>query len=136
MPAPSQLEIFIDAACPFCQWVRARIERFDTAHRLRFLDYSDPLVAAQPPFSREELDQEMHVRLADGTWHAGFAGWVVVLRALPRLAWLGWLLSSQLFRRIGPRLYHWVAKNRYRFPGLLPRCRADICERARSRPQG
>ena len=49
---------------------RARVEPFDTNDRLHFLDYNDAAVAAQTPFSREELDREMHVRAPDGTWHA------------------------------------------------------------------
>ncbi len=122
---PAKFEIFADGACPFCQWTRARIEPFDTASRLRFLDYNDPTVAAQAPFTREELDREMHVRAPDGTWSSGFAAWVIVLRALPPLAWLGWLLGTRMFRNAGPRLYRWIAQNRYRLPGSPPPCRAD-----------
>jgi predicted DCC family thiol-disulfide oxidoreductase YuxK len=124
---PAKLEILTDGACPFCQWIRARIEPFDTANRLRFLDYNDPDVAARVPFTREELDREMHVRAPDGTWSSGFAAWVVVLRALPPLTWLGWLLGTRMFRNIGPRLYLWIARNRYRLPGAPPPCRADAC---------
>jgi predicted DCC family thiol-disulfide oxidoreductase YuxK len=127
MPRLKQYEIFTDGGCPFCQWARARVEPFDTNERLKFLDYNDPAVAAQTPFSREELDREMHVRAPDGMWHAGFAAWVAVLRALPLLSWLGALLGSGLFRKSGPRLYRWVARNRYRLPGSPPPCRADAC---------
>jgi predicted DCC family thiol-disulfide oxidoreductase YuxK len=127
LPGPRKVEIFTDGACPFCLWVRARIEPFDTDSRLHFLDYNDAAVAAQSPFSREELELEMHVRAPDGAWTAGFEGWVTVLRALPLLRWLGWLLSTALFRRAGPRLYRWIARNRYRFPGAPPPCRADSC---------
>ncbi|HEV8385307.1 MAG TPA: DUF393 domain-containing protein [Candidatus Acidoferrales bacterium] len=127
MPRLRLYEIFTDGGCPFCQWARARVEPFDTNERLKFLDYNDPAVAAQTPFSREELDQEMHVRAPDGMWHAGFAAWVAVLRALPLLSWLGALLGSGLFRNSGPKLYRWVARNRYRLPGSPPRCRSDAC---------
>lgn len=122
---PAKYDVLTDGACPFCQWTRAQIERFDTARRLRFLDYNQPDVAAQAPFSRAELSREMHVRAPDGTWSAGFEAWVVVLRVLPPLAWLGWLLGSRAFRRAGPKLYRWVARNRYRWPGSPPPCRAD-----------
>ncbi len=127
MAAPAKYEIFTDGACAFCQWTRAKIEPFDTGKRLRFLDYNDPDVAAQAPFTREELAREMHVRAPDGTWSAGFAAWVVILRALPPLAWLGWLLGTQLFRRLGPKLYLWVARNRYRWPGAPPPCQSETC---------
>jgi len=127
VPRQAKFEILTDGACPFCQWTRARIEPFDTASRLRFLDYNDPEVAAQTPFTRKELDREMHVRAPDGTWSSGFAAWVVILRALPPLAWLGWLLGTRMFRNAGPRLYRWIARNRYRLPGSPPPCRADAC---------
>jgi predicted DCC family thiol-disulfide oxidoreductase YuxK len=127
MSDPREYELYIDGGCDFCLWVRSRIEAFDTAGRLHFLDYNDPAAAARAPFTRAELDREMHVRAPDGAWSAGFAAWVVILRALPPLAWLGALLGSGLFRRAGPRLYQWVARNRYRLPGAPPRCRADAC---------
>lgn len=127
VPRPPKLEILTDGACPFCQWTRARIEPFDTANRLRFLDYNDPKEAAQTPFTREEFDREMHVRAPDGSWSSGFAAWVVILRALPPLAWLGWLLGTRMFRNAGPKLYRWIARNRYRLPGSPPRCRANVC---------
>jgi predicted DCC family thiol-disulfide oxidoreductase YuxK len=127
MASPAKYDVLLDGACPFCQWTRARIEPFDTAGRLRFLDYNDPEVAAQAPFTREELDREMHVRVPDGAWSAGFAAWVVILRAMPPVAWLGRLLGTRLFRSAGPKLYRWVARNRYRWPGSPPPCRAESC---------
>lgn len=116
----------MDGGCAFCQWARARIEPFDTGDRLHFLDYNDPIAAGQAPFTLAELDREMHVRAPDGSWHAGFAACVVLLRAMPFLSWLGALLGFSLFRKSGPRLYGWVARNRHRFPGA-PACRTDAC---------
>ncbi len=55
------------------------MEPYDTNSRLRFLDYNDLSVAAQAPFSREDLDSEMHVRTPDGTWLKGFEAWQVLL---------------------------------------------------------
>jgi len=125
----ARYDILFDGACPLCQWSRARVTRFDAAGRLRFLDYNDPGVSTDAPFTREELAQEMHVRAPDGAWSAGFAAWATVLRALPALAWLGWLLGAPPFRWAGPRLYRWVARNRYLWPGAPPRCEAGVCVR-------
>jgi predicted DCC family thiol-disulfide oxidoreductase YuxK len=130
MPQPPKLEIFMDGACPFCQAVRTRVEPFDTRHRLLFADYNDPAVAARAPFPRERLDQEMHVRAADGSWHVGYAGWIAVLRELPRLAWLGFLLRLWPIRLAGPAAYRWLARHRYRLPGFPP-----VCEKTASPPQ-
>lgn len=127
MATPTKLKVFMDGGCPFCQAVQAKVEGFDTRLRLEFVDYNDPAVAAQTPFSRDQLDQEMHVLAPDGSWHVGFAGWVVVLRALPRLAWLGWLLGMFPVRLVGPSLYRWIARHRYRLPGFPQPCRSDVC---------
>jgi predicted DCC family thiol-disulfide oxidoreductase YuxK len=123
MPGHKKYDVFMDGGCAFCQWARARVEPFDTDERLHFLDYNDPAVAGQAPFSRDELDREIHVRAPDGGWHAGFAAWVVLLRAMPFLKWLGALLGSSMFRNFGPKVYRWVARNRHRLPGAPPACR-------------
>jgi len=125
MPGLKKYEVYMDGGCPFCQWARARVEPFDTDNRLRFVDYNDPAVAAQAPYTHEELEKEMHVRAPDGVWHAGFQAWVVVLRAMPLLSWLGALLGTRMFRRAGPKLYRWVARNRQRLPGSPPACRSE-----------
>jgi predicted DCC family thiol-disulfide oxidoreductase YuxK len=125
----AKYDVFIDGACPFCQWVRARVEAFDTHSRLLFVDYNDSGAAARAPFTREELDREMHVRAPDGSWHAGYAAWLVLLRAMPFVRWLGTLLGSSMFRNTGLRLHHWIARNRYRLPGAPPPCLSDACPR-------
>jgi predicted DCC family thiol-disulfide oxidoreductase YuxK len=123
VPGHKKYDVFMDGGCAFCRWARARIEPFDTDERLNFLDYNDSTVAGQAPFSREELDREIHVRAPDGAWHAGFAAWVELLRAMPFLKWLGALLGTSVFRKSGPKLYRWVARNRHRLPGSPPACR-------------
>lgn len=120
-------DIFLDGSCSFCRWTQEKIAPYDTASRLRFLDYNDPVVAAQAPFSREELDSAMHVRTPDGTWLKGFAAWQVLLRVLPRLAWLGRLASMTPLRWIGPSAYAFIARHRYSLPGAPARCESDSC---------
>jgi predicted DCC family thiol-disulfide oxidoreductase YuxK len=127
MTGDSKLEILMDGSCPFCRAVQARIEPFDTAHKVRFVDYNDPAVAARAPFRRERLDEEMHVRAEDGSWHAGYAGWVTILRELPRLAWLGWMMGAPPMRWLGPGVYRFIARHRYQIPGFPAPCRADTC---------
>jgi len=127
MAPPTKLKVFMDGGCPFCRAVQAKVERFDTRHRLEFVDYNDPAVAALAPFPRERLDQEMHVLGPDGSWHVGFFGWVAILRVLPRLTWLGWLLGIFPVRLAGPGVYRWVARYRYRIPGFPQPCRSDTC---------
>jgi predicted DCC family thiol-disulfide oxidoreductase YuxK len=127
MSSEAKVEIFMDGSCPFCRAVQARVEPFDKAGRLRFVDYNNPTVAALAPYPRERLDEEMHVRAADGSWQVGYDGWVAILRELPRLKWLGSLLGAIPFRWFGPSVYRWIARHRYRIPGFPAPCTADHC---------
>lgn len=120
-------DIFMDGSCSFCRWTRAKIEPYDSDSRLRFLDYNDPAVAAQAPFSSSELSREMHVRTPDGSWKRGFEAWVVLLRVLPKLAWLGRISARPPVRWLGPSLYRFVARHRYNLPGAPARCESDTC---------
>jgi predicted DCC family thiol-disulfide oxidoreductase YuxK len=127
MPQTTTYDIFMDGSCSFCRWTQAKIEPYDSRSRLRFLDYNDPGVAAQAPFSRSELDNEMHVRTPDGEWLKGFAAWLALLRALPKLAWLGRIASMPPMRWMGPSAYAFVARHRYSLPGAPARCESDTC---------
>jgi predicted DCC family thiol-disulfide oxidoreductase YuxK len=120
-------DIFIDGSCSFCRWTQAKIEPYDSGSRLRFLNYNDPEVAAQAPFPRSELDNEMHVRTPQGAWLKGFAAWLALLCVLPKLAWLGRLASMPPMRWMGPSLYAFIARHRYSLPGAPARCETDTC---------
>jgi predicted DCC family thiol-disulfide oxidoreductase YuxK len=126
MSSEAKLDIYLDGNCAFCQWARARIEPWDTHGRLRFVDYNDPLIAATAPYTLDELDREMHLRLQDGRWSAGFSAWVEILRVLPGLAWLGWLLAKPPLRWIGPSFYGWIARHRTLL-GAPPACTRESC---------
>src|SRR3984893_2916407 len=102
MPHNTTYDIFMDGSCSFCRWPQAKIEPYDSGSRLRFLDYNDPAVAAQAPFLRGELGNEMHVRTPDGAWLRGFPAWLALLRVLPKLAWLGRIGSMPPMRGRGP----------------------------------
>ena len=127
MPQATTYDIFMDGSCSFCRWSREKIEPYDSGARLRFLDYNDPGVATQAPFSRTELDFEMHVRTPAGEWLKGFEAWLALLRVLPKLAWLGRFASMPPMRWIGPYVYAFIARHRYSLPGAPARCETDTC---------
>jgi len=126
MPRPT-FDVFMDGSCSFCRWTQSKIEPYDSDSRLNFLDYNDPAVGIQAPFPRAALDSEMHVRTPDGKWFKGFEAWLVLLRALPRLAWLGRIAGMPPVRWIGPSLYAFIARHRYQLPGAPKRCESDTC---------
>lgn len=127
MHETSTFDIFMDGSCSFCRWSREKIGPYDSQSRLRFLDYNDPAAAAQAPFSREELDREMHVRTPDGRWVVGFDAWQELLCELPKLAWLGKIAALPPFRWMGPSAYRFIARHRYSIPGAPARCETDSC---------
>jgi predicted DCC family thiol-disulfide oxidoreductase YuxK len=127
VPQILMYDIFLDGSCSFCRWTRAWIEPYDSRGRLRFLDYNDPSIGGQTPYSRAELESEMRVRTPDGIWLTGFEAWLAVLCALPRLAWIGRLANLKPFRRVGPSIYRFVARHRYWIPGVPARCTNGAC---------
>jgi predicted DCC family thiol-disulfide oxidoreductase YuxK len=127
MPQTAKYDIFLDGSCSFCQWTRERIELYDSSAWLRFLDYNDPTVAAQTPFTRPELDREMHLRTSEGVWLQGFDAWLALIRVLPKLAWLGRIASLPPVRWMGPAVYRFIARHRYDLPGAPWRCENDTC---------
>jgi predicted DCC family thiol-disulfide oxidoreductase YuxK len=135
MAETAKYDIFLDGSCSFCQWSRAKIQPFDSADRLRFLDYNDPLIAAEAPFPRADLDREMHMRTPEGKWLQGFEAWLAILRALPKLSWLGRLVSLPPLRWLGPVVYNFIARHRYSLPGSPPKCETDTCIPPAHRPQ-
>ena len=127
MPQTTTYDIFMDGSCSFCRWTQAKIVPYDSGGRLRFLDYNDPAVAVQAPFSRAALDNEMHIRTPDGVWLRGFEAWLSLLRVLPKLAWLGRFASMPPMRWMGPYVYAFIARHRYSLPGAPARCETDSC---------
>ncbi len=133
MPESPKYDIFLDGSCSFCRWSRDKIEPYDSNGRVRFLDYNDPAVAAQTPFPRSDLDQEMHLRTPEGRWLRGFGAWLALLRVLPRLAWLGWIGGIPPLRWLGPPFYRFIARHRYRLPGAPAQCEGDTCALPRAK---
>jgi len=116
-----RLVVYTDGSCPFCQWSRQQVERYDRERLVEFRDYNDPAVARETPFADAELATEMHVLTPDRRWSGGYWAWLEVLKALPRWHWLGRLLNVIPFRWVGPSFYRTVARNRYRAPNLVLR---------------
>lgn len=121
MSSLSKLRVYTDGSCSFCGWARSLVEPNDREYRLDFRDFNRPEVASETPFSTAELSRRMHVQTPDGSWCAGYWGWIAVFEALPRYRWLGRMLRWIPFRLLGPPAYDLLARNRYRIPLFLLR---------------
>jgi predicted DCC family thiol-disulfide oxidoreductase YuxK len=116
-----QLHVYDDGRCAFCQWAQKTIAGWDREHRLEFRDYNDPAVAAETPFTFEQLHQRMHVQAPDGRWHKGFFAWIAILRVLPGWRWVAAAMRLPPLRWIGPTVYEFIANHRYQIPAWLLR---------------
>ncbi len=94
-------------------------QRYDRHNQLDWRDFNQPGIAAETPFSADELRRHMHVLTSDGQWHAGYFGWVAIASALPRWRSLASVGRWWPFRRLGPIVYGFVAKHRYRIPRFV-----------------
>ena len=107
------IEVFYDGACPLCRASRRWAEERDRDGRLVFCDLNDPAAARSFPRPPERFGDAMWVRLAGGEMASCFAGWLAVLRALPRWRSLARIIGLPPVRWAGPTLYRFVARHRH-----------------------
>lgn len=118
----AELTVLYDGACSLCRASVARVRRFDTQQRIAFLDVHDPSVKERFP----QVDPEVALRwmqAVDTKGHvwSGADAWAHMGLLLP-----GWKLVASILLLPGVRwnagkIYHWVARNRYRW-------NRDVCE--------
>jgi len=109
-------EVFYDGACPLCRASRRWAEPHDSNRRLVFCDLNDPAAVRPAPTRGEGLADALWVRLPGGDVVSGFAGWLAVLRALPRWRFLARVLGLPPVRWAGPPVYRFVARHRHALP--------------------
>jgi predicted DCC family thiol-disulfide oxidoreductase YuxK len=113
MSAP--LEVYYDGSCPLC---RAEIEALRPAvsdgllrlHDCSPPDFVDP-DALRCGIDRAAMMAAMHVRSADGRWHAGVDAFVVLYRASGIEA-ISRFWAHPWLKPLWVRTYPWVARNR------------------------
>lgn len=112
-----ELEAFYDAACPLCQSEVKMIRRLDKKHKILFTDIADPeFDASSYGKTLDQLMNEMHARLSDGSWITG----VEVFRRLYAAVGFGWLVSATRLPGVSQflnLLYHIFARNRLKLTG-------------------
>lgn len=96
-------DVYYDGGCPLCRAEIAQYRRMKGADRIAFRDVS----AGEAP---KEIKPEValarfHIRRADGRLASGFAAFLAVWRANPRLAPLARLLDREPFLTLGEAAY-------------------------------
>ena len=105
-----RIEVFYDGTCPLCRASRRWAEGRDSDRRLVFRDLEEPAAAGCAP---GPPGGAIWVRLPGGGTASGFAGWLAVLRALPRWCFLAPVLRLPPLRWLGPPVYRLVARHRH-----------------------
>ena len=114
--------VLYDGHCVLCSRSKAKLEKWKTAPRIRFLPLQSPEARALVP----DMDETrylgaMHV-VSEGEIHSAHEGWYRLMRLAPLpLAILAWMTPPFVARP----LYAWVARNRYRWFGK--RCEDGTC---------
>lgn len=130
----SALTLYFDSACPFCRREMQRLQRWDHAGRLAFIDMSLPGFDPAPlGVTLAAMNAELHGLRADG---AMLVGTDAILEAytLAGRPWLVWPLRVRLLRPMLAGAYRAFARNRYRISRWLglgrarPACDGDRCQ--------
>lgn len=114
--------LIYDGACPFCQGAMTWIQRRARPGQFEFLPcQSQERRARFPRMSDQACLEALQLVLPDGRVLAGDAAIPEILQRLR-----GWRWLTRLFRLPGaavfaPRLYRWVARNRYAISCALAR---------------
>ncbi|MBY4679095.1 thiol-disulfide oxidoreductase DCC family protein [Marinobacterium arenosum] len=119
----NKITVYYDGACPRCVRDRQQYEKlagkagervcwFDiTGHEAQLRELGiDPARALK----------ELHVRASDGRILSELDAYILLMRQVPRLAPLAWLIGLPLIRPLLARLYHWSVRRRLQTSGRWP----------------
>lgn len=87
-----QCTVYYDGACPLCQREINLYQSMGGADDIRWHDVSSTAPGADD-LSTSQAMSRFHVRRADGTLISGARGFFEVMKTIPKLRWLGNVLS-------------------------------------------
>lgn len=96
---PATLKVYYDAVCPLCRRERRRYERLAGLRGVEWLDVSshEAQLRARGIAPRDAL-LSLHVEEQDGTLHEGLDAYILLMRRVPWLRPLAWLLGLPLIK--------------------------------------
>ncbi|MFM8330815.1 MAG: thiol-disulfide oxidoreductase DCC family protein [Candidatus Methylumidiphilus sp.] len=119
----SELTVLFDGGCPLCSREIAHYRKLASLRPVAWLDVA--AIDGNPEafgVSRGDALAQFHVRDADGRWHVGADGFVLLWQALPYYRWLAWVCLKLHLLPLLRRLYGPFARWHYR-----RRCAAGVC---------
>ena len=117
----TQLKVYYDAACPLCRRERQRYESWQkTAEGVVWLDvnthHEHLLVRGVVP---RDAILSLHVEDESGQFHDGIDAYVLLMRRVPRLRLLGWLIGLPILKPILTYIYEFSVRRRLAREGRL-----------------
>lgn len=129
MPAPAdRYVVFYDGRCQFCTDGMRTLRQMESSADLTFVDVRNPTALADyPQVDPAAALGQMHVLDPAGRLAGGFDAILALMPALPSIRAFHPLLRGPLMRRLGSKVYRWVARNRYRLAGTTG-CAGGACK--------
>jgi len=121
------ITVLYDGYCVICKQSKRIIRALDWLNRVEFLDIHNwnEVETRYPTLDFETAMGQMHTVTPNGALVGGFDGMRRVLRELPLGIPLWLLLQLPGMNWLGPKIYHFIARNRYRINKFFG---VDICE--------
>lgn len=122
MPDPQNITVYYDGACEKCVRDREKYEAMagESGRDVEWFDITgkdDALInlGIDPHLALTEL----HVRDSDGNILSELDAYILLMRPVPRLAPLAWLIDLPLIRPLCAWLYHSMVTRRLRKSGRI-----------------
>jgi predicted DCC family thiol-disulfide oxidoreductase YuxK len=121
------ITVLYDGQCIICKQSKSIIHALDWLNRVEFLDIHrwNEVESRYPTLDFETAMGQMHAVMPDGTLIGGFEGMRRVLGELPLGLPLWLILQLPGMNWLGPKIYHFIASNRYRINRFFG---VEICE--------
>lgn len=131
MTSAPALILYFDGSCRLCVAEVRRLEAWNTAGRLAFVDIAQPgFDASALGVELAALNRELHSRTGDGDLLTGLDSMLAAYTLVGR-GWMVWPLRIRLLRPPLAALYRWFARHRYSISTRLgfrrPVCDGDTC---------
>ncbi len=119
--------VLYDGYCVLCRQTKRVVQAMDWLGRVEFLDVHrwNEVEKRYPGLEFETAMGQIHVTLPDGQLVGGFEGMRLLLRELPLGFPLWLLLQLPGMNWLGPRVYRFIARHRYRINRFFG---VEICE--------
>ena len=114
--------LIYDDNCNLCRAGKTWIEKRALPGQIEFLSCQSLQRASRyPQVAKEQCMQAIQLVLTDSRILQGADAIPEILYRIKGWRWLEKLLRKKVFRRLAPKVYYWVAKNRQILSCILPK---------------